>query len=193
MGVNYRGQLLPSSRQASSNASEGGGNRESSLDDSGVVDDHEDQDHEMTPSQSPIFPPNYLAEQKKLGKKSGTGKKVGAEVGATITTATTTTTTTMNPRDVQVVKCNGNIVQLSKDNMCAFQPEYLSQIVILGKLDTMKCEMSNKLALNMSAFLFHSICARSVDDVPDRNCAKCVQCCIDYEGWLQFQNCLYKV
>lgn len=44
LGVNYRGQLLPTSRQASSNTSEGGGNRESSLDDSGVVDDHEEQD-----------------------------------------------------------------------------------------------------------------------------------------------------
>lgn len=44
-GINYRGQLLPGSRQASSNASEGGGfNRESSLDDSGVVDDHYDPD-----------------------------------------------------------------------------------------------------------------------------------------------------
>uniref|UniRef100_A0A182SD34 Ion transport domain-containing protein n=1 Tax=Anopheles maculatus TaxID=74869 RepID=A0A182SD34_9DIPT len=41
---NYRGQLLLSSRQGSSNASEGGVNRESSLDDSGVVDDHEEQD-----------------------------------------------------------------------------------------------------------------------------------------------------
>lgn len=38
---------MPSSRQASSNASEGGGNRESSLDDSGVVDDHEEQDIEV--------------------------------------------------------------------------------------------------------------------------------------------------
>ena len=43
LGVNYKGQLLPSSRQASSNASEGGVNRESSLDDSGVVDDHDEQ------------------------------------------------------------------------------------------------------------------------------------------------------
>jgi hypothetical protein len=31
------------------------------------------------------------------------------------------------------------------------------------------------------------------DDLPDRNCDKCVQCCVDYEGWLAFQNCLYKV
>lgn len=47
LGVNYRGQLLPTSRQASSNTSDGGGNRESSLDDSGVVDDHEEQDNEL--------------------------------------------------------------------------------------------------------------------------------------------------
>lgn len=47
LGVNYRGQLLPTSRQASSNTSDGGGNRESSLDDSGVVDDHEEQDIEL--------------------------------------------------------------------------------------------------------------------------------------------------
>lgn len=32
-----------------------------------------------------------------------------------------------------------------------------------------------------------------LDDLPDRNCSKCEQCCIDYEGWLQFQNCLYNV
>lgn len=37
--------MLAGSRQTSSNASEGGGiNRESSLDDSGVVDDHYEQD-----------------------------------------------------------------------------------------------------------------------------------------------------
>lgn len=27
----------------------------------------------------------------------------------------------------------------------------------------------------------------------DRNCECCVSCCIDYEGWLQFQNCLYGI
>lgn len=27
----------------------------------------------------------------------------------------------------------------------------------------------------------------------DRNCDKCGECCVDYEGWLRFQNCLYKV
>jgi len=31
------------------------------------------------------------------------------------------------------------------------------------------------------------------DDLPDRNCDRCVHWCTDYESWLQFQNCLYKV
>lgn len=152
MGVNYRGQLMPSSRQASSNASEGGGNRESSLDDSGVVDDHEDQDISAS------------------------------------TLATATATATINPGEVQVVKCNGNIVKVRTDNMCTYQPEYLSQIVILGKQLMAKC---TKLPLESSVFDFDL--PMFADDVPDRNCTKCVQCCIDYEGWLQFQNCLYKV
>lgn len=43
VGPQYRGQLGPHSRQASSNNSDGN-NRESSLDDSGVVDDHCDED-----------------------------------------------------------------------------------------------------------------------------------------------------
>ncbi|KAJ8670425.1 hypothetical protein QAD02_001684 [Eretmocerus hayati] len=32
-----------------------------------------------------------------------------------------------------------------------------------------------------------------LDDLPDRNCEKCYHCCADYESWLRFQNCLYKV
>lgn len=47
LGSTNRRQLS-TSRQASSNASEGGINRESSLDDSGVVDDHDDQDNTNT-------------------------------------------------------------------------------------------------------------------------------------------------
>lgn len=113
MGVNYRGQLLPSSRQASSNASEGGANRESSLDDSGVVDDHEDQDHELT----------NLSSSADVTQRDGTP----------FTTTTVTAAASINPGEVQVVKCNGNIVKLRTDNMCTYQPEYLSQIVILGK------------------------------------------------------------
>lgn len=32
-----------------------------------------------------------------------------------------------------------------------------------------------------------------IDDLPDRNCSMCEQCCINYDGWLRFQNCLYNV
>lgn len=32
-----------------------------------------------------------------------------------------------------------------------------------------------------------------IDDLPDRNCSRCEQCCFRYETWLQFQNCLYNV
>ncbi|GLG93036.1 Sodium channel protein 60e [Gryllus bimaculatus] len=31
------------------------------------------------------------------------------------------------------------------------------------------------------------------DDLPDRNCDRCTQCCVDYDGWLRFQSGLYKV
>ena len=33
----------------------------------------------------------------------------------------------------------------------------------------------------------------SPDDLPDRNCDKCPQCCVNYDGWLRFQSGLYKV
>nr|AAK01090.1 putative BSC1 sodium channel protein [Blattella germanica] len=32
-----------------------------------------------------------------------------------------------------------------------------------------------------------------LNDLPDRNCDKCTQCCVDYDGWLRFQSGLYKV
>ncbi|XP_053686952.1 sodium channel protein 60E-like [Sabethes cyaneus] len=135
LGPHYRGQLLPSSRQASSNASEGGVNRESSLDDSGVVDDHEEQDVIGTELVHPA-----MVEQREV----------------------TPVTLALSPREVRIIKCNGNLAKVKKPNVYALHPEYLSQIVVL-------------------------------DDLPDRNCDRCVQCCINYERWLQFQNCLYKI
>ncbi|XP_055627097.1 sodium channel protein 60E isoform X2 [Toxorhynchites rutilus septentrionalis] len=134
LGLHYRGQLLPSSRQASSNASEGGINRESSLDDSGVVDDHEEQDVTGTELVHPSL--------------------VEREV--------TPVTLALSPREVRIIKCNGNLAKIKKHSVYALHPEYLSQIVVL-------------------------------DDLPDRNCDRCVQCCVNYERWLQFQNCLYKI
>lgn len=42
-------------------------------------------------------------------------------------------TTALSPRDIQIIKCNGNITKIQKDNVCTYHPEYISQIVILGK------------------------------------------------------------
>ncbi|XP_055858616.1 sodium channel protein 60E isoform X2 [Episyrphus balteatus] len=132
----YKGQLLPGSRQASSNASEGGGvNRESSLDDSGVVDDHEEQD---------------------------TGNEMVNTSAVELQSDLTPVTLALSPREVRLIKCNGNIARIKKHNIYALHQEFSSEIVV-------------------------------IDDLPDRNCDRCVQCCVDYEGWLQFQNCLYKI
>ncbi|XP_037825375.1 LOW QUALITY PROTEIN: sodium channel protein 60E-like [Lucilia sericata] len=130
----YPSHPLMPSRQASSNSS--GVNRESSQDDSGVVDDHDEQD--ITASEV-------------------------VNVSATDTQNDhTAVTLALSPREVRLIKCNGNIARIKKHNIYALHPEYSSEIVV-------------------------------IDDLPDRNCDRCVQCCIDYEGWLQFQNCLYKV
>lgn len=118
-----RGQLL-SSRQASSN-------RDSSLDDSGVVDDHEDN------QEVEVEHPSNM------------------EV-----------TLALSPREVKIIKCNGNNLQRNKKkhDVYALQPDYLSQSIVV------------------------------IDDLPDdRNCAYCVHCCINYDSWLSFQNCLYKI
>ncbi|XP_026836352.1 sodium channel protein 60E isoform X1 [Drosophila erecta] len=120
----YKGQLIASSRQPSSNSS--GVNRESSQDDSGVVDDHEEQD---------------------------TTNDMGH---------VSTVELALSPREVRLIKCNGNIARIKNHNVYALHQEFSSEVVV-------------------------------IDDLPDRNCDRCVHWCTDYESWLQFQNCLYKV
>lgn len=104
-----RGQLMTGSRQTSSNSEGGGyGNRESSLDDSGVVDDHED------------------------------GQDFGAELLQAyhmdkLRNDMTPVTLALSPKEVRIIKCNGNVARLKKHNVYELHPEYLSQIVVLGK------------------------------------------------------------
>lgn len=43
-------------------------------------------------------------------------------------------TSALSTRDIQIIKCNGSITKIRKDNVCTYQPEYLSQIVIIGEL-----------------------------------------------------------
>ncbi|CAG9763895.1 unnamed protein product [Ceutorhynchus assimilis] len=109
------------SRQASSNSGEG---KQSSLDDSGVVDDHEEGD----------------ATSEDAGRLE-------------VTPATT--------RRVKVIRCNG--VGTDKKKPPEMYTDYLSHIVVIDS------------------------------ELPDRNCSCCERCCTDYEGWLQFQQGLYRI
>ncbi|XP_063905113.1 sodium channel protein 60E isoform X3 [Zophobas morio] len=129
-----------SSRQASSNSGEGN-NRESSLDDSGVVDDHEtegDATSEDVASHVPQPPPRQRIE-------------------------VTPVTVALSPKEIKVIKCNGVGSCKKKKHMYTLPPDYLSHIVVID------------------------------DQIPDRNCNGCEQCCVDYDGWLQFQQALYRI
>uniref|UniRef100_A0A1I8MS87 Sodium channel protein n=1 Tax=Musca domestica TaxID=7370 RepID=A0A1I8MS87_MUSDO len=150
------GQLGHAGRQGSSNSAGGGVNRESSQDDSGVVDDHEEQD--ITASEVA----NVTATTNNNAVATTTTTMVDECGGGGSTNEHTAVTLALSPREVRLIKCNGNIARIKKHNIYALHPEDSSEIVV-------------------------------IDDLPDRNCDRCVQCCIDYEGWLQFQNCLYKV
>uniref|UniRef100_A0A336LX33 Multifunctional fusion protein n=1 Tax=Culicoides sonorensis TaxID=179676 RepID=A0A336LX33_CULSO len=130
----------------SSNVPLSGVNRESSLDDSGVVDDHDDQDNTDNIQSTVAVIPSLI-------QQSAT-----VELQRELTPVTLA----LSPSEVRIIKCNGNIAQLKKHDLYALHPEYISQIVLL-------------------------------DDITDRNCDYCARCCVDYAGWLQFQNCLYKV
>uniref|UniRef100_A0A8D9EUG6 Sodium channel protein 60E n=2 Tax=Cacopsylla melanoneura TaxID=428564 RepID=A0A8D9EUG6_9HEMI len=136
-----RGQL--SSRQASSNASEGN-NRESSLDDSGVVDDHEDTDlvgEDVNQSHHPPVTLQRLTERMKVPQSQRLSQPE-------------------EHTDLRLKKkCNGSIQQIYT---LPTSTDYINQVVVL-------------------------------DSLVDRNCAKCPECCIDYESWLRFQNCLYRI
>lgn len=92
----YKGQLVTSSRQTSSNSS-GGVNRESSQDDSGVVDDHEEQD---------------------------TGNELGH---------VSTVELALSPREVRLIKCNGNIARIKNHNVYALHQEFSSEVVVIGR------------------------------------------------------------
>ncbi|XP_076667636.1 sodium channel protein 60E isoform X3 [Andrena cerasifolii] len=171
------------SRQASNNS-----NQQSSLDDSGVVDDHDGDDvtsveehdkrdnRESRHDWQEKVPSNNNDADVIVEPDARARARAGADTEAETpserersqptrsgylraSTNVPTSLGTTTAREIRVFKCNG---VKTKKQMYTLPPEYLSHIVIL-------------------------------DDLPDRNCEKCIQCCIDYEGWLRFQNCLYKV
>ncbi|XP_070158073.1 sodium channel protein 60E isoform X1 [Polyergus mexicanus] len=145
------------SRQASNNS-----NQQSSLDDSGVVDDHDGDDvtsaeeqHDKRESRE------HRAErsQEKSPREHSRIQLAQPQPRPDCPPAPVTVSVRTGNREIRVLKCNG---VKTKKHMYTLPPEYLSHIVVL-------------------------------DDLPDRNCDKCIQCCVDYEGWLRFQNGLYKV
>ncbi|XP_030766868.1 sodium channel protein 60E [Sitophilus oryzae] len=130
------------SRQASNNSGEG---KQSSLDDSGVVDDHEEAD--ATSEEA-----NVHTSLRRL------------EI--------TPVTVAVNQKEIRVIKCNGisgssginaKNSDKKKSDMYKLQPDYLSHIVVINS------------------------------EIPDRNCSCCERCCMDYDGWLQFQQGLYQI
>ncbi|XP_025994823.1 sodium channel protein 60E isoform X2 [Solenopsis invicta] len=142
------------SRQASNNS-----NQQSSLDDSGMGDDHDGDDgtsveeHDKREHRAEKSQERSPREHSRVQQPSPQVRLDCPPVPVTVSVKTG------GNREIQVLRCNG---VKTKKHMYALPPEYLSQIVVL-------------------------------DDLPDRNCDRCSRCCVDYEGWLRFQNCLYKV
>ncbi|XP_047507046.1 sodium channel protein 60E isoform X2 [Pieris napi] len=143
-----RGALSVAGRQLSDHSN----NRESSLDDSGVVDDHDDGEHTSDDQAPHSLPRRHLLPPPPHPP--------------------ITVTTKLETKNPEAKKKNGakseTEIDIAKKERCSIQeryplnPDYLNQIVVL-------------------------------DELVDRNCECCVTCCIDYEGWLQFQNGLYGI
>lgn len=93
-------------------------------------------------------------------------------------------TVALSPKEIRVIKCNGvgSCKKKKHHNMYTLSPDYLSHIVVLGM------ELYSNFISNHER---HKFC--SPDDLPDRNCTSCGQCCVDYSGWLQFQHGLYRI
>ncbi|XP_041984425.1 sodium channel protein 60E isoform X2 [Aricia agestis] len=183
-----RGALSVAGRQLSDHSN----NRESSLDDSGVVDDH-DEEH-TSDDQAPhphrrLLPPQphptTLALKPEPKKPEITEKP--------------------NPKtEIKAEKSKKN--DKGMQEKYPLNPDYLNQIVVLGAdwpykrqdlppPEPTKINELSILAATHKAHLgdFEQNCTYFTDELVDRNCECCVTCCIDYEGWLQFQNGLYGI
>ncbi|XP_022913809.1 sodium channel protein 60E isoform X3 [Onthophagus taurus] len=102
------------------------------------------------------------------------GDVTSEDVNTTIATQMSTTqivrrvevtpvTLSLSPKDIKVIKCNG--------------------------IGSCKKKQHNMYTIRPD-YLSHIVV---IDDIPDRNCSGCEQCCIDYAGWLQFQQALYGI
>ncbi|CAG5099653.1 Similar to NaCP60E: Sodium channel protein 60E (Drosophila melanogaster), partial [Cotesia congregata] len=136
----HRGMLH--SRQASNNS-----NQQSSLDDSGVVDDHDGDD--VTSAEEHERREHHHREHKHREPRLERQERMQMVTTTTgertlLPIAPVTVSVRSKSREIRVLKCNG---VKTKKQMYTLPPEYLSHIVV-------------------------------IDDLPDRNCDKCIQCCV---------------
>ncbi|KAJ0174015.1 hypothetical protein K1T71_010161 [Dendrolimus kikuchii] len=159
-----RGVLSAAGRQLSDHSN----NRESSLDDSGVVDDHDEGEHTSDDQATHVhprrahllLPPPPIPPAPTVHPPTPMPPMPPLPVSQTVEEP--------KPKPKNPPKTEKPKEKVKKSEKGCIQekyplnPDYLNQIVVL-------------------------------DELVDRNCECCVTCCIDYEGWLQFQNCLYGI
>lgn len=46
----------------------------------------------------------------------------------------TPVTLALSPNEIRIIKCNGNIAKLKRNDLYSFHPEYLSQLVVIGNI-----------------------------------------------------------
>lgn len=116
------------SRQASNNS-----NQQSSLDDSGVVDDHEGDDVTSAEEQHDKRETReHRAErsQEKSPREHGRTQLTQPQPRLDCPPAPVTVSVRTGNREIRVLKCNG---VKTKKHMYTLPPEYLSHIVVLGE------------------------------------------------------------
>ncbi|XP_014238503.2 sodium channel protein 60E isoform X1 [Trichogramma pretiosum] len=170
------------SRQASNNS-----NQQSSMDDSGVVDDH-DGDDVTSAEEHERRDPSQQREHRLQERHHLDSKRGGKHQAATAATAAA-----QHHHQLHHHHGDHQMLQQRPQELPAPLPVTVSvrtsnrEIRVL-KYNGMKSKKQHLYELPPE-YLSHMV----VLDLPDRNCDKCIQCCVDYERWLRFQNCLYKV
>lgn len=113
------------SRQASNNS-----NQQSSLDDSGVVDDHDGDDVTSAEEHDKRESREHRAERQEKSPREHGRAGQAAFPRPDCSPAPVTVSVRTGNREIRVLKCNG---VKTKKHMYALPPEYLSHIVVLGE------------------------------------------------------------
>ncbi|XP_052755867.1 sodium channel protein 60E isoform X4 [Galleria mellonella] len=172
-----RGALSAAGRQLSDHSN----NRESSLDDSGVVDDHDDGEHTSDDqAPHPHHPRRLLPPPPPLNPHLHPPTPMPTSVPMPMPAPMSMPMPQIQP----LQECQTQQPMPRSDNKKEKQIEKKVE-----KKSEKKDSIQEKYPLNPD-YLNQIVV---LDELVDRNCECCVTCCIDYEGWLQFQNCLYGI